>query len=90
MKDYRYKKIRKILLELYQNPQNDIENQYCIYLNGIRSLAYKNYAEVQYDLAQHYEDINILGSPNPFRNIKKNSIGIKKLHLIILHRHLII
>lgn len=70
----KYEHIRKILLDLYKYPQNDIEvkrNKYNEYLRSLRILAYRGYSEAQYDLAQHYEDMSIWGAPNPYENISK-------------------
>ena len=50
------------------NKKNEIYKEY---LHSLRKLAYKGHPESQYDLAQHYEDMGVMGWPNPFENISK-------------------
>jgi hypothetical protein len=53
----KYKEMRQILLDLYENRDLSGEakvNQYNSYLIGIRSLAYNGNPEAQFDLAGHY------------------------------------
>lgn len=77
----KYNKIRNILLNLYSEIplSEDVKLQrYKEYIAGIRKLAYKQNPEAQYDLAQHYEEYNILGNPNPNHNKSKRLYWYKK------------
>ncbi|MCP9753831.1 sel1 repeat family protein [Lacihabitans sp. CCS-44] len=68
------------LLFLYENKASFEEKKliYSKYLKGLRGLAYKNYAEAQFDLAGHYDDIGFWGFPNPFYNPRKKFYWFNK------------
>jgi TPR repeat protein len=44
---------------------------YKAYLHKLRKLAYSGNAESQFHLAVHYEDMSVMGYPNPFHSISK-------------------
>lgn len=71
----KYKEVRDIMMSLYENGKTYTAKEkqaiYDHYLCELRKLAYRNHAEAQYSLAQHYEDIGYWGVPNPFYNPKK-------------------
>jgi TPR repeat protein len=69
-----YTEIRSLLLNLHMDDTllEDIKiKRYSEYILKIRKLAYQANSNAQYDLAQHYENYNFLGNPNPNFNIKK-------------------
>lgn len=77
----KYIKTREILLKIYEEVElsNDEKmNLYNTYLYNLRKLAYRGNKEAQYDLAQHYEDVNVLGDPNPNFNKSKRLYWYKK------------
>lgn len=69
-----YIDIRKLLINLQidKDLSEDLKvKKYLEYISKIRVLAYKGNSNAQYDLAQHYENYNFLGDPNPNFNSKK-------------------
>jgi TPR repeat protein len=71
----RYLELTKIYNYLYSNSKkmsfDEKQEQYNLFIQGIRKLAYNNFVKAQYDLAQHYEDINFWGVENPFFNTNR-------------------
>ena len=64
--------LKKMRLELYNCTDINKKNKtYKEYLQLLRKLAYRGNLEAQYDLAQHYEDMGVMGYPNPYHNIRK-------------------
>jgi len=65
-------KLKKMRLELYNCADFNEKNKiYKEYLKSLRKLAYRGDPEAQYDLAQHYEDMGVMGFPNPYHNPRK-------------------
>jgi TPR repeat protein len=65
-------KLKKMRLELYNCTDVDKKNKnYKEYIQSLRKLAYRGNPEAQYDLAQHYEDMGVMGYPNPYHSISK-------------------
>jgi hypothetical protein len=56
-----YLKVSQIIADIHENSRNMSKTEklekYNYYLHEIRKMAYRNIAEAQYNLAQHYEDI---------------------------------
>lgn len=77
-----YNEIRQVLIKLYEDlprySNEKIKEMYYSYLYQVRKRAYRNIGIAQYDLAQHYDSMGILGDPNPFYNPKKMFYWYKK------------
>lgn len=68
----KYEKLEEQYLSFYKlDNVKEKEVKYRLYLKGIRQLAYRNYADAQYVLAEHYDASSICGDPNPYYNPKK-------------------
>lgn len=67
------KVLENIRLSLYDCKYNIEEKVeiYKKYLQSLKKLAYRGNVDAQYDLAQHYEDMGVMGWPNPYHNIRK-------------------
>ncbi|GHV37203.1 hypothetical protein FACS1894178_8950 [Bacteroidia bacterium] len=64
--------LKNIYVSLYDYEQGEEKIKiYNDYLQSLRKLAYNGNIEAQYELAQHYEDMGVMGWPNPYCNTKK-------------------